>query len=68
MIRMNTEISFNITRVVQVFREEGDNGLWELLTKAGDYLPMPHKQVPMDREIVNEIYAGLLTGNHHVNW
>jgi hypothetical protein len=62
MKRLNIEISYNIYHVVQFFRERGDHDLWGLLTKARDYLPMPHKQVRKNRQAVNEIYASLVTG------
>lgn len=62
MKRLNIEISHNIYRLVRFSREQGNHELWTLLTKARDYLPMPHKQIQMNRQAVNEIYAGLATG------
>jgi hypothetical protein len=62
MKRLNIDISYNLYRIVQFSRERGEHDLWDLLTKARDYLPMPHKQVQMNRQKVNEIYAGVATG------
>jgi hypothetical protein len=62
MKRLNIEISFNLWRMVQIFRERDIVGLWHLLNKARDFIPMPHKQIPRDREAMNEILMALATG------
>jgi hypothetical protein len=63
MKRMNIEVSFNLFRLVQVFRERGHLGLTQLLWKAYAYLPMLHERVPKSREAVNLIQAAVFTGS-----
>jgi hypothetical protein len=62
MKRMNIEISYNLYRVVQVFREQGNTRLWDLLNKAYAYLPMPHKRMPKNQEATHFIFASMATG------
>ena len=66
MKRLNIEISFNVSRVVQVFRERGEFGLWDLLNKARDFLPMPHKRMTRNREEMNNILIAPATGAYVV--
>lgn len=66
MKRLNIEISFNLYRMVQIFRERGDHGLYELLSKAHDHLPMPQKRVGKNREAANRIFTALALGAHVV--
>jgi len=67
MKRMNIEISYNIYRIVQLYRERGDFRLWDLLNKAYAYLPMPHKRIPKNREATKIIFASLATGAYVVS-
>jgi hypothetical protein len=66
MKRMNIEISYNLYRVVQVFREQGNTRLWDLLNKAYTYLPMPHKRIPKNPEATKIIFASMATGAYVV--
>ena len=66
MKRLNIEISYNIYRIVQFLRERSEFNLWDLLTRARDYLPMPHKQVQKNRQMVNAIYGSLATGKRRL--
>jgi len=63
MKRMNIEVSFNLFRLVQVFRERGHLGLTQLLWKSYAYLPMLHERVPRSREAMNMIQSVVFTGS-----
>jgi hypothetical protein len=67
MQRLNIEISFNVYRLVQVFRERESIGLTRLLWKAYAYLPMPHQRIPKNVRATKEIYAAVITGMHTIS-
>ncbi len=51
MKRMNIEVSYNLCRMAQLYRERGTSGLDDILSKAYVHLPMPQRAVRMDREL-----------------
>jgi hypothetical protein len=63
MMRMNIEVSYNIARLAQIYRERGRYGFYDLLIKAHQVLPMPQKSVPRNRETTQRIGGSLLEGN-----
>jgi hypothetical protein len=61
MKRMNIEVSHNLYRLVQLYRERGLQGLQILLAKAYLHLPMPQRAVRMDRELGQQLVASLMS-------
>ncbi len=64
MRRLNIEISANVARLVQIFRERHLLGFYDLLRKAYVYLPMPHKFVPPNRHAAIVLLTHLSLGEH----
>jgi hypothetical protein len=64
MRRLNIEISYNVYRLVQVFRTRESIGLTKLLWKAYAYLPMPHKRIPKSTRETRAIFGAVFTGMH----
>jgi len=62
MMRMNIEVSYNISRLAQLSRKRGRSGFYDLLRKAHQLLPMPQKSVPRNRETTQYIAGSLLEG------
>ena len=63
MMRMNIEVSYNIARLAQLYRERRRYGFYDLLIKAHQVLPMPQKSVPRNHEATQRIGGALLEGN-----
>jgi len=67
MKRMNIEVSHNLYRLVQLYRERGLQGLQILLAKAYLHLPMPQRAVRMDRELGQQLVASLMGARPRVH-
>jgi hypothetical protein len=63
MMCMNIEVSYNIARLAQFYRERGRYAFYDLLIKAHQVLPMPQKSVPRTSEAMQRIGGSLLEGN-----
>jgi hypothetical protein len=64
MKRMNIEVSYNLYRLVQLYRERDLQGLQILLAKAYLHLLMPQRTVRMDRELGQRLVASLMSVSH----
>ena len=62
MQRLNIEVSYALWRLVQVHRERGSLGTWQLLTKAYHSLPRAHQGVRRDRQQERALLAALYEG------
>lgn len=63
MKRLNIEVSYNLHRLVQVFREREKQGLYDLLWKARAFLPMPHKRSQRSRLMAQTLFVALGLGS-----